>query len=59
MENLDTAEKDGLVENEIKTLDNVLTAAEEVVMDASGPVESVTLEIEKATDLVEALVSQL
>ena len=53
VENLDNTEKAGFIENENKTLDNVLTAAQEVVMGASGPVKSVRSDIDKAADKVE------
>ena len=52
VENLDTTEKAGFIENENKTLDNVLTAAQEVVMGARL-VECVTSDIDKAADKVE------
>ena len=42
----------GFIENENKTLDNVLTAAQEVVMGAIL-VECVTSDIDKAADKVE------
>lgn len=42
----------GFIENENKTLDNVLTAAQEVVMGARL-VECVTSDIDKAADKVE------